>query len=152
MLNTVVMLGMFLNAFVIKQSIVYMHGFSTKKKRSSWQLLPGHWRLSPLLMGSAVQMPVFMVLSGTPRLELHHQERPHESSQVKHKAVRAAVGNHIPSSFFVPSLWMCRGHEIGPQCIQLHFVHENPKGAICYSTVRGWKLLLFECVLHICCI
>lgn len=33
MLNTVVMLGMFLNAFVIKQSIVYMHGFSTKKKK-----------------------------------------------------------------------------------------------------------------------
>lgn len=87
-----------------------------------------------------------------PRLELHHQERPHESSQVKHKAVRAAVGNHIPSSFFVPSLWMCRGHEIGPQCIQLHFVHENPKGAFCCSTVRRWKLLLFECVSHICCI
>lgn len=33
MLNTVVMLGMFLNAFVIKQSIVYMHGFSTQKKK-----------------------------------------------------------------------------------------------------------------------
>lgn len=51
---------------------------------------------------------------GTPRLGLCHQERPRESPQVKCKAVRAAMSNHIIiSSFLIPRLWIYWGHEKG---------------------------------------
>lgn len=97
----------------IKQSCLVCMWALFPKKRSSWQLLLSPWRLSPAFIGAVVQRPVFIVLSGTPRLELCYQEGPHESPHGKHKVVSAAMSNHIIiSSFLIPSLWICQGHEI----------------------------------------
>lgn len=85
--------------------------FSTKKEKQL-AITAMALEIITCLRGSVVQMPVFMVLSGSPRLALCHQERLHESTQVKQKAVRAAMSDlSIVSSFFIPSLWICRGHE-----------------------------------------
>lgn len=84
-------------------------------KRRSWQLLPLHWRLSPAFYECS-QLPKGSIsrFAWNPWFDLCHQERPHESPEVKNKAVRTAGTSHIiVSSFFIPSLWICWRHEIG---------------------------------------